>query len=87
MAHEKLIAEFVEKMQAAAGANLVSVILYGSAAEGEFHPEYSDLNLLCVLRDVSLPALNKICRSHRVVARQAAPSAAGAHFSGTNHVR
>jgi predicted nucleotidyltransferase len=63
MAHEKLISEFVEKIQAAAGANLVSVILYGSAAEGEFHPEYSDLNLLCVLRDASLASLNKIADS------------------------
>src|SRR5258708_15888034 len=60
MAHEKLITEFVEKIRAAAGPNLVSVILYGSGAEGEFHPEYSDLNLLCVLRDVSLASLNKI---------------------------
>ncbi len=59
MAHEDLVAEFVAKMKAAAGADLVSVILYGSAAEGEFHPEYSDLNLLCLMRDVSLAALNK----------------------------
>lgn len=59
MAHEELIAEFVGKMKAAAGENLVSVVLYGSAADGEFHSEYSDLNLLCFLRDVSLPALNK----------------------------
>jgi predicted nucleotidyltransferase len=60
MAYEKLISEFVEKTRAAAGANLVSVILYGSGAEGDFHPEYSDLNLLCVLRDASLASLSKI---------------------------
>ncbi len=60
MAHEKLISEFVEKIRSAAGANLVSVILYGSGAEGEFHPEYSDLNLLCVLRDASFGSLAKI---------------------------
>jgi Nucleotidyltransferase domain len=60
MAHEKLISEFIEKIRAAAGANLVSVILYGSAAEGEFHPEYSDLNLLCVLRDASFGSLSKL---------------------------
>jgi hypothetical protein len=35
------------------------VILYGSAAEGEFHPEYSDLNLLCILRDSSYASLQK----------------------------
>jgi len=60
MAHEKLISEFIEKIRAAAGANLVSVILYGSGAEGEFHPEYSDLNLLCVLQDASFAWLGKI---------------------------
>lgn len=60
MTHENLTAEFVEKMQTAAGKNLISIILYGSAAEGEFHPEYSDLNLLCVLGDVSFTSLQKI---------------------------
>jgi predicted nucleotidyltransferase len=60
MDHEKLISDFVEKVRAAAGPNLVSVILYGSGAEGEFHPEYSDLNLLCVLRDASFSSLGKI---------------------------
>jgi hypothetical protein len=60
MAHEKLISEFIEKIKAAAGSNLVSVILYGSGAEGEFHPEYSNLNLLCVLRDASFASLSKL---------------------------
>jgi len=60
MAHEKLISEFVEKIKTAAGSNLVSVILYGSGAGGEFHPEYSDLNLLCVLRDASFASLTKL---------------------------
>jgi len=59
MTHENLIREFVERIGAAAGTNLVSVVLYGSAAEGEFHPDYSDLNLMCVLRDVSLASLTK----------------------------
>src|SRR5256886_7398383 len=60
MAHEKLLSEFVEKMRTAAGGNLISVILYGSEAEGEFHRKYSDLNLLCVLRDTSFASLSKI---------------------------
>ena len=60
MNHEQLANEFVQRMQSAAGTNLVSVILYGSAADGEFHPEYSDLNLLCLMTDVSLPELSKI---------------------------
>jgi len=60
MVHEQLLSEFVEKMRTAAGGNLVSVILYGSAAEGEFHPEYSDLNLLCIVQDSSFVSLSKI---------------------------
>lgn len=63
MVHEKLVGEFVEKMRTAAGGNLISVILYGSAAEGEFHPEYSDLNLLCVLQDTSFASLSKIANA------------------------
>ncbi len=60
MAEEKLLTEFVERIRNGAGGNLVSVLLYGSAAEGEFHPQYSDLNLLCVLRDTSFASLAKI---------------------------
>ena len=60
MHHEQIIGEFVQKLRQAAGENLVSVILYGSAADGEFHPEYSDLNLLCVLRDASFASLAKL---------------------------
>jgi hypothetical protein len=32
-------------------------VLYGSAASGEFHPEHSDLNVLCVLEALDPPAL------------------------------
>jgi hypothetical protein len=45
---EKRLAEFVEKLKAAAGENLQAVVLYGSAVSGEFHKDYSDVNLLCV---------------------------------------
>lgn len=62
-ADEQLLGEFVQKLRAAAGENLTSVILYGSAAEGEFHPEYSDVNLLCLVRDTSFASLNKLAGS------------------------
>jgi hypothetical protein len=60
MVHQELLDQFVERAKSAAGANLVSVILYGSAAGGNFHSQYSDLNLLCVLRDSSFAALNRL---------------------------
>ncbi|HEY1660038.1 MAG TPA: nucleotidyltransferase domain-containing protein [Candidatus Sulfotelmatobacter sp.] len=52
--------EFVAKAREAAKDNLLSVILYGSAAGEDFHPEYSDLNLFCVLRDASFAALHAL---------------------------
>jgi hypothetical protein len=58
--HSELTDEFVSRIRNAAGDNVMSVILYGSAADGEFHPEYSDLNLLCVVHDASFAALAKI---------------------------
>ncbi|MGB8013594.1 MAG: hypothetical protein WCF68_18425 [Terriglobales bacterium] len=57
MVPEKLIGEFVERVRAAAGGNLVAVILYGSAAAGDFVAEHSDVNLLCVLGETSFAAI------------------------------
>jgi hypothetical protein len=58
--NEKKIDEFVSRLQAAAGANLESVILFGSAVAGDFHPEFSNLNLFCVVRDTSFGALQTL---------------------------
>jgi predicted nucleotidyltransferase len=50
---EKLLTELVGKLQKAHGDSLVSVILYGSAAAGNHHGSFSDLNIFCVLRNVT----------------------------------
>jgi hypothetical protein len=51
---EKLLNQLVEKLGKAHGADLVSVVLYGSAAEAGQHDEsFSDINILSVLRQVS----------------------------------
>ncbi len=60
MVAEKQLEEFVSRIQKAAGENLHSVILYGSAAAGDFNPEFSNLNLLCILRDTSYARLSAI---------------------------
>lgn len=57
---EKLLNELVEKLKTAAGANLKSVILYGSAATDEFHAGYSDLNVMCVLERMDPENLEKL---------------------------
>jgi predicted nucleotidyltransferase len=60
MVPEKLINEFVERMRAAAGTNLVAAILYGSAAAGDHIPDYSDVNLLCVLGETSFARIEAL---------------------------
>jgi predicted nucleotidyltransferase len=54
---EKQISEFVARLQQAAGTNLESVILYGSAVSGDYDPDYSNINLVAVLKDTALPKL------------------------------
>ena len=60
MVPEKKINDFVGRLRTAAGANLESVILFGSAVAGDFHPEFSNVNLFCVLRDSSFAALQTV---------------------------
>jgi len=51
--------QLVEKLKAALGADLVSVVLYGSAASGDYHPRFSDLNVFCVLARLAPEQLAK----------------------------
>ena len=50
---EKVLNQLVEKLQKAHGDRLVSVVLYGSAAAGDHHAKFSDLNVLCVLSEIT----------------------------------
>ncbi len=50
---EKVLKQLVERLTKAYGERLVSVVLYGSAAVGDHHGRFSDLNILCVLREVT----------------------------------
>jgi len=50
---EKLLEQLKDKLQAAAGSNLKAIVLFGSAARGEYHEKHSDLNLLCLLGSAS----------------------------------
>src|ERR1700689_398398 len=45
--------QLVEKLQKAHGADLVSVVLYGSAASGDHNEKFSDYNVLCVLKQIT----------------------------------
>ena len=57
--HEAL-KNLVERLHEAARDNLESVILYGSAARGDFHEAHSDLNVLCVLRSLRAAELARV---------------------------
>lgn len=69
----RLIEDFVRRLKGLYGDGLISAILYGSAASGEFAERYSNINLLVVLKDTGLAALSKAsglvrARGYRTVA-------------------
>jgi hypothetical protein len=67
------IDEFVKQARETAGPNLESIILFGSAVSGDFHPGLSNLNLLCVLRDSSFAALQALAPAAKWWDRQKQP--------------
>jgi hypothetical protein len=48
---DEKLTEFVQRMKNAAPDNLKAVVLYGSAATGEFHEGHSNVNLLCLVEN------------------------------------
>src|SRR5215472_16261427 len=60
MIPQDTIEEFVRRVREAGGSNIESVILFGSAAAGNFHEGLSNVNLMCVLRDSSLKSLEAL---------------------------
>src|SRR6266849_6767334 len=50
---EGVLNQLLEKLTKALGDRLVSVVLYGSAVTGDHHENFSDLNVLCVLQQVT----------------------------------
>jgi len=60
MEAEKQIAEFVDRLKQTAGANLECVALFGSAASGDFHSDFSDINILCIVREISASTLSAL---------------------------
>jgi len=53
---------FIQKLKDIYQQDLISAILYGSAASGEFVDKYSNLNLLVVLKNTDLENLKKATR-------------------------
>jgi len=56
-ATDRKLDELVKRLKEAAGDNLESVILYGSAGRGEVRGKHDDLNVLCTLRSTAVADL------------------------------
>lgn len=54
---ERVLNQLVEKLKKSFDDRLVSVVLYGSAAVGDHDGRFSDINVLCVLRELGLREL------------------------------
>src|ERR1017187_1077599 len=50
---DSLLNQLVGRLKKAYGEGLVSVVLYGSAAADDHQPKFSDLNVLCVLDQIT----------------------------------
>ncbi|HWC00473.1 MAG TPA: nucleotidyltransferase domain-containing protein [Bryobacteraceae bacterium] len=56
---ERVLSQLSEKLQKTFGDRLVSVVLYGSAAGGNHHGRFSDINILCVLTQITVRELGQ----------------------------
>ncbi len=57
---ETKLSELVTRLKSAAGENLTAVVLYGSAVTGEFQEKHSDLNVVCVVKEVGQAELEQL---------------------------
>ena len=59
---ETKLTELVRRLKEFAAANLECVILYGSAARGDFREGHSDLNVACILHSLSVEELGRLAQ-------------------------
>lgn len=52
--------DFIKRLKDIYGDGLISIIIYGSAVSGEFIDKFSNINLLVILNDTSIPNLIKV---------------------------
>lgn len=71
---QKSIDEFLKMMQAKAGENLLSIVLYGSSVTEEYSSEYSNVNLLCILKTLTAADLAAISPAMQWWEKQSRPA-------------
>lgn len=64
------IVRFSDKLAEVLGSNLVSLILYGSAAGGDFIENKSDINILIILQNAKITDLNIIMAEGKKFAKK-----------------
>ena len=72
-ADDPALRRLVDDLRGGAGARLRSVVLYGSAARGDFQTGVSDLNVIVVLDDVGAAALEAVGPALRRFRRKGQP--------------
>ncbi len=56
---QDIFADFSRDLKEIFGEDLISIVLYGSGATGEYRPGTSDINFLVVLKDTSVQSLGR----------------------------
>jgi hypothetical protein len=74
MVPEKQIEDFIRRLREVSAENLRSVVLYGSAAGGDFRPGSSNVNLLCILKEISFGRLHALAPVVQSWTRQKHPA-------------
>lgn len=59
---KRTIDRFVKNLRDLYGESLISVVLYGSAASGEYEGRNSNINIAVILKDASLVSLSKMSK-------------------------
>lgn len=60
LSNDAKLTELVKRLKEFAATNLECVILFGSAARGDFREGHSDLNVVCILRTLSVEELGRL---------------------------
>ena len=56
---EEIFGDFSHEVKELFGSDLISIILYGSAARGEYVPKKSDINFMIILSEAGINSLGK----------------------------
>ena len=60
LSRDAKLTELVKRLKEFAAGNLECVILFGSAARGDFREGHSDLNIVCILRSLTVEELGRL---------------------------